>query len=226
MNVCQVLSAEQRLQVARPGENGTTYGPETLRGYDAYAVQGYRAWGLEAPLPEPSPADAEIEIDGTLFEVAEDVSNQAPVMTTPPAYLGLEFGFDPLGAEAGEEVAGGYEAEELMTVVHDLQARRFSRRACQQARADFRRSEEPFTLYGTILANGYPWSTVEPGGALRPRLDLISTRAAFGLDVFFDSALVETLSAITAELYDPASGWYEGPLPSNGCLRDDPDQRD
>lgn len=217
MNVCRVLSADQRLQAARPGENGTSYGPETLRGYDAYAVQGYRAWGLEASLPEPSPADAEIDIGGTRFEVAEDVSNQAPVMTTPPAYLGLEFGFEPIGAEAGEEVAGGYEAEELLTVIHDLQARRFTEEGMPTARADFRRSEEPFTLYGTILKNGYPWSTVELGGALRPRLDLISTRAVFGLDAFFDSEFVDSLSAITAELYDPASGWYEGRYEATGA---------
>jgi hypothetical protein len=97
-----------------------------------------------------------------------------------------------------------------MTAVHDLQARRYTEAGLPTARADFRRSEEPFTLYGTILANGYPWSTVDPGGTLYSRLDLISTRAVFGLDAFFDGEAVDTLTALTADLHDPAAGWYEG----------------
>ena len=209
-SVCGVVSDQARLQRTRPGENGTEYSAETSRGYDSYAVQGYRAWGLDAPIPETAPADAEIDIDGLRFPLDVDVTSQAPIMTTPPAYMGLEFGFLTLGPLSGEEVAGGLASGDLMTAVHNLQARRTTEAGLPTARADFRRSEEPFTLYGTILANGYPWSTVDPGGTLYPRLDLISTRAVFGLDAFFDGEAVDTLTALTADLHDPAAGWYEG----------------
>lgn len=210
LSVCQALSAAGRLQLAQPGEAGVVYGPETARGYDAYSVQGFRAWGLEAALPVPAPASFEIEIDGARFELAEDVANQAPVLTTAPAYLGLELAFDPIGTEDGEAVAGGHPAEELMTLVHDLQGRRFADGGTASARADFRRSEEPSTVVGAILANGYAWTTVQPEGAARPDLDLISTRAAFGLDAFFDGDLVDALGLLTRELHDPDLGWYEG----------------
>jgi hypothetical protein len=216
-SVCGVVSDQGRLQRTRPGENGTEYAAETSRGYDSYAVQGYRAWGLDTPIPESGPAVSEIDIDGVRFPVDEDVTAQAPIMTTPPAYLGLEFGFLTLGPVSGEEVAGGRASEDLMTAVHDLQARRTTEEGLPTARADFRRSEEPFTLYGTILANGYAWSTVDPGGTLYPRLDLISTRAVFALDAFFDGAVIDTLTALTAELHDPAAGWYEGRYEATGA---------
>ncbi len=216
-SVCGVLSEESRLQRTRPGENGTEYAAETPRGYDSYAVQGYRAWGLDAPIPALEPAASEIDIDGLRFPLDLDVTAQAPIMTTPPAYMGLEFGFLTLGPLSDEEVAGGRAARDLMTAVHDLQARRLAEAGNPTARADFRRSEEPFTLYGTILVNGYAWSTVDPGGVLYPQLDLISTRAAFALDTFFDGSLVDALSALTAELHDPALGWYEGRYEATGA---------
>jgi hypothetical protein len=216
-SVCGVVSDEGRLQRTRPGENGTEYAAETSRGYDSYAVQGYRAWGLDVPIPETEPAASEIEIDGVRFPLSEDVSSQAPIMTTPPAYMGLEFKFLTLGPMSGEEVAGGLPSEDLMTAVYDLQARRLTEDGLPTARADFRRSEEPFTLYGTVLANGYAWSTVDPNGTVHPGLDLISTRAVFALDAFFDGEVIDSLRAITAELYDPASGWYEGRYEATGA---------
>lgn len=217
LNVCGVRSEEGRLQSARPGESGTTYLAETARGYEAYAAQGYRAWGLEAALPGSASGDFELDLDGVRFPLTEDVTGMAPVMTTPPTYLGLEFGFEALGPEPDEAVAGGRGAEDLLAVIHDLQARRFAETGVPTARADFRRSEEPFTVYGTILANGFPWSTVEPGGAARPRLALLSTRAAFGLDLFFDGDLVDTLAVLTRELQDPNLGWYEGRYEETGA---------
>ncbi|WP_210528581.1 DUF3131 domain-containing protein [Rubellimicrobium arenae] len=216
-SVCGAISDQSRLQRSRPGENGTEYAAETSRGYDSYAVQGYRAWGLDAPIPQTGPANAEIDIDGVRFPLDVDVTSQAPIMTTPPAYMGLEFGFLTLGPLSGEEVAGGLSSGDLMTAVYNLQALRTTEAGLPTARADFRRSEEPFTLYGTILANGYPWSTVDPGGTLYPRLDLISTRAVFALDAFFDGAVIDTLTALTAELHDPAAGWYEGRYEATGA---------
>jgi hypothetical protein len=216
-SVCGVVSDDGRLQRSRPGENGTEYAAETPRGYDSYAVQGYRAWGLDVPIPETGPAASEIEIDGVRFPLNENVMEQAPVMTTPPAYMGLEFGFLTLGPLSGEEMAAGLPAGDLMTAVYDLQARRLTKDGLPTARADFRRSEEPFTLYGTVLANGYPWSTVDPNGTVYPGLDLISTRAVFALDAFFDGEVIDSLRAITAELYDPASGWYEGRYEATGA---------
>ena len=215
-SVCGVLSESGRLQTTAPGENGPAFSVETARGYDAYAIQGYRAWGVEAPLPPLEPSPFEIEVGGTLLSLQEDVTNQAPVMTTPPAYLGLEFGFDPLGS-AAEEVAGGRDAEELMQVVHDIQARRWEEEDIPGARADFRRSEEPFTIYGTILANGYPWSVIEPGGAVRTDLPLLTTRGAFALDAFFDGPYADTLMLLAGQLHDPALGWYEGRYEMTGA---------
>jgi len=156
-SVCSVLSDQARLQRTRPGEAGTEYAIETPRGYDSYAVQGYRAWGLDAPIPAGGAADFEIEIDGLRFPVDQDVTSQAPVMTTPPAYMGLEFGFLTLGPLSGEEVGGGRAGEDLLQAVHDLQARRLANEGVPTARADFAVRKSPSTCTGRC------WPTAIPG---------------------------------------------------------------
>jgi hypothetical protein len=216
-STCGVLSERGHLQATTPGENGPNFALETARGYDAYAVQGYRAWGVDMPLPPLEPSPFEIEVGPLRLPVQEDVTNQAPVLTTPPAYLGLEFGFDSLG-EIPEEVAGGREAQELLQAVHDIQERRWQEEGLPTARAEFRRLEEPYSVTGTVLANGYPWSVVTQGGAERPDLALVTTRGAFALDAFFDDAFTDTLALLVRDLNDPGAGWFEGRYEATGGI--------
>lgn len=155
-SVCSVISDRGQLQLGTIGADGTQLNPETGRGYDAYAAQGYRAWGLEMPIPalaEDYPFQT--DIGGVRFAVSEDTVNQAPIMTTPPAYIGIELGFEPLGARP-DEVAGGRSAAEAMTAVAEAQAARFTETGSPTARADFRRTDDPTTILGTVLAQGYP----------------------------------------------------------------------
>jgi hypothetical protein len=216
-SVCEVLSESGRLQGTTPGEAAPTFAVETARGYDAYAVQGFRAWGLDLPLPPLDSSPFEIEVGGLRLPVQEDVTNQAPVLTTPPAYLGFEFGFEPLG-EAPEEVAGGREARALLQAVHDIQESRWEEEGLPSARAEFRRLEEPYSVTGTILAGGYPWSVVAQGGAERPDLALATTRGAFALDAFFDDGFTDALALFVRDLNEPGAGWFEGRYEATGGI--------
>ena len=216
-DVCRILSEDGHLQLGTIVGEEIQLSPETIRGYDAYAAQGYRAWNLDVPIPKAaSTYPFEVEIQGILFPLAQDYSTHAPLMTTPPAYLGLEFGFNPLGDEA-DEVGGGRTAEPFMRAVAEAQANRYIATGRPTARADFRRSDDPTTVYGTILANGYPWSVLAPDGTLRTDLGLISTRAAFALDAFADDPNADLLLPLVGELYDPHGGWYEGRYEQSGA---------
>src|SRR6185312_1217094 len=87
-NVCAVPHKEGRLQ----GMNMTGAGPQPYRhtasGYERYAVQGYRAWGLAVPPAKPLPPDATLDIYGQSFPPAADPAATPPVFTAPYALLG------------------------------------------------------------------------------------------------------------------------------------------
>jgi hypothetical protein len=218
LNVCRILSEDGHLQLGTVVGGEIQLSSETIRGYDAYAAQGYRAWNLDVPIPKVANTyPFEIEVHDIAFPVAEDHSTQAPVMTTPPAYLGFEFGFNLLGDDVDDEIGGGRAAEEFMRAVAEAQANRYTTTGSPTARADFRRSDDPTTLYGTILVNGYPWSVITPDGTLRADLGLISTRAAFALDAFADDPNANLLLPLVGELYDPQGGWYEGRYEQTGA---------
>ncbi len=217
LSVCAVASPEGRLMAATASAEGTTYAPETSRGYDAVATQGYRAWGLDLPLPPaPETSPFEVEAGEVRFPVAEDLGNQPPVMTTPPAYLGFELGFEPIG-DGAEEVAGGRPAEALMAALAEAQAGRAAETGLPVARADSLRNGEPVAVYGTVLAGGVPWAVVLPDGTARPDLALISVRATFALRAFPNGTDTEPLLRLVRELHDPVRGWYEGRSETTGA---------
>jgi hypothetical protein len=218
LSVCPIRSPEGRLQAARTGAEGLQVFPATSRGYDAYAVQGYRAWGLDVPLPAaPEAFDFAIEIEGVQFPLAEDVGNQPPVMTTPPAYLGLELGLEPLG-NPEEEVAGGRTAQALMDALHEVQASRYASTGLFTARADYQRSDDPYEIISTILDDGYRFSVTDRGGAARPDRALISTRAVFALSSLYESDYAASLAALLEPLRDPGRGWFEGRYETSGAV--------
>lgn len=217
LSVCNVAE-NGHLLGAQPSEAGPTFAPESARGYDAYAAQGFRAWGLELPTPAEVAWSFEIDLYGERFPLYDDPALHAPVMTAAPAYLGLEFGFDPIAADPGEELfAGGRTAEDLLQTIHAVQEARFQETGVHTARADYRRASEPFTVYDTILATGYPWSTADPAGKAFPNLALVSTRAAFTLTAFFDSDYAASVFEVIRPLYDDAAGWGEGRYEVSGA---------
>lgn len=215
IGVCAIASPEGRLMAARIDASGIAYAPEGWRGYDAYAVQGYRAWGLNLALPPELPQSAEMEIEGLRFPVAEDVLNQPPLTVAPPAYLGFELGFEPIGG-MDAPLLGGRAAPDLLTALDLVQARRAAREGTPTARAEFHRSEEPAFVIGSVLDDGHPWSVLSPRAGALPQLALISTRAVFTMDTFFEGAHLDQLTALIRHLHDPEAGWFEGRYEATG----------
>lgn len=178
--------------------------PETRRGYDAYAVRGFRAWGMEVPERAAPSRDFEIDIYGTAFPM---VADGAPVMTGPYVLLGIEFGRRPIGG-AGEPLR--------RPDIPAVQEARFEAEGILTARTDYRRSSEPYVVLDTILADGYPWSTIDMDGRAYPELALLSTRAAFGLWALNENGYTRRLLAQVEPLSDPSAGWLEGRYEASG----------
>uniref|UniRef100_UPI00396CE6C3 DUF3131 domain-containing protein n=1 Tax=Paracoccus sp. TaxID=267 RepID=UPI00396CE6C3 len=180
-------------------------------------VQGYRAWGLDLPTVALDVPDYRLEIYGEWFQVDETPVRVPPLMTAPPAYLGIEFGFNGLGQDEDNELLDGVRtAEELFETLHTVQEARYRDTGILTARTDYRRGAEPFAIYDTVITNGYPWSTIDPGGAAFPPLALLSTRAAFAMSTLLESDYAETLLQAVTPLYSE-NGWGEGRYELSGA---------
>jgi hypothetical protein len=216
-NVCDVVDEQGGLLAAHSTEVGQKLQPEGHRGYDAYAVEGYRAWGLDMPAVAIDVPNYRLEIYGEWFQVDETPIRIPPLMTAPPSYLGIEFGFNGLALNQGDELFDGVRtAEELVVTMHTVQEERYRDTGILTARTDYRRGAEPFALYDTVITNGYPWSTVDANGTAYPRLSLLSTRAAFAMSTLLESEYAETLLQAVTPLYSE-NGWGEGRYELSGA---------
>jgi hypothetical protein len=123
--------------------------------------------------------------------------------------LGIEFGWSkPKGGALAQERA---QAERLGTV----QQRRSARTGIATARSDFRRTSEPYSLVDSVLAGGTPWNTLAPGGASRPDLALISTKAAFAMWALGSPGAGGSMESV-GTLRDAGIGWFEGRYEASG----------
>jgi hypothetical protein len=172
-NLCQAIDADGRpLGAVRAGGQlvGTV---ETGTGYGEYALQGFRAWGVAAPVratPEPRSSMA---IEGLAMPLP-DGARAEPMMTAPYALLGMEFGW------VGVDGAPMTMARRVADLALEAQRRRFARSRTLTARSDFVRSADPYVVVESVMSGGYPWTIEDGGGHPHADLALVSTRAAFG----------------------------------------------
>ncbi|MBV8916172.1 MAG: DUF3131 domain-containing protein, partial [Acetobacteraceae bacterium] len=209
-NVCSVLDGEGRLQGANATASGPAFYRDTATGYQAYAVQGYRAWGMQVPAGRRPSQDFTIEIYRSSFPLSAGPEGAPPVLTAPYALLGIEYGWR---APDGSAVPTEYRTAEA---VHDVQEARYDATRILTARTDYRRSAEPYEVIDAILANGFPWSTTDVAGKARPDLALVSTRAVFGLWALWTTAYTSRLLDRSDALFEDGAGWFEGRYEKTG----------
>jgi hypothetical protein len=207
-DLCVAVDPSGRMLRKLPGDGGMVSGFDLGSGYEVYGAQGLRAWGLEVtPLP-PSAGEFSLTVEGVEFAIGTDADPLPRLLTVPYALLGIEFGWSkPEGGSLAQERA---QAERLFMV----QQRRSARTGIATARSDFRRTSEPYAVADSILAGGTPWSTLAPGGASRPDLALISTKAAFAMWALGSSGSRPMESVGT--LRDASTGWFEGRYEASG----------
>jgi hypothetical protein len=172
-NLCQAIDAEGRpLGAVRVGKQlvGTV---ETGTGYGDYALQGFRAWGVAAPVRAPPESHSSIPIEGLAIPLPDGASAE-PMMTAPYALLGMEFGW--VGLDGAPMTVQRRFAELTL----EAQRRRFARTRTLTARSDFVRSADPYVVFDSVMSGGHPWSTDDGAGHVHEDLALVSTRAAFG----------------------------------------------
>lgn len=210
-------------QLYRYNKNGQTWDKqqEGRLGYEEYAGTGFSLWGFNANSARSMKLDQRITIDNLqlLYDERDPrlTNTPNPILTMPYVLLGLEFGW-----QEGEKYSKYWPQnhgflKQQADMVYRVQEQRWLKDKIFTARTDHYIATAPYQLLDSIYANGQAWNTISETGQWYPKLSLVSTRAAFGLWVLWDTPYTNELMKITEALFDKDRGWYEGRYEVSGA---------
>jgi len=171
---------------------------------------GYEEYAAKAALLEGWDASQAVQYDDNLKFVSingVDVATDARdpkiydahnyVVTEPYVLDGIEFGWDSTSAE-------------LAWRVHEVQRLRYEATGKLTAVSEDNIDQPPHFVYNTIFTDGKPWNTITEDGEDASEFATLSTKAAFGLHLLFDSSYTHKLISRLHTLHDADRGWYSG----------------
>lgn len=219
---CNVVDRGGAMFGATNGNAGEViYLQEGRLGYEEYAANGFQLWGFdttEASRIEPS---REVRIEGVpiLYDGRdpEKYGAHTYVVTEPYLLTGLEMTWDlPNDRVNNDGWASDAMAKKLAKRVYRVQAKRYRATGTFTARTEHHVKGAPHFVYDTIFSDGEPWHTMTDTGEAYPELAAVSTKAAIGLWVLYDTPYTRRLATSVLPLVDPEKGIYEGYLEASG----------
>ncbi|GAB4380491.1 MAG: hypothetical protein Kow00121_36860 [Elainellaceae cyanobacterium] len=171
-------------------------------GYEQYAAESLRLWGITAEQALNHPPTTSVQVEGVTLAVDQrDFANSGAsnYLTSDPYLLwGLELGW----SEAAQA-----QANALLQV----QAKRFERTNILTAVNEDSIDRPPYFLYYSVYANGQFWNPTSAHGDSYPEFRFLSTKAAFGWGALMpDHAYAKTLRDTVQNLADVNRGYLSG----------------
>jgi hypothetical protein len=171
-------------------------------GYEQYAAESLKHWGIHADLALDHPLIDNITIDGISLAVDQrNLSNSGAsnhLTSDPYLFWGLELGWTPAALGQSEKL-------------FQLQKQRFERTKILTAVNEDSLDRTPYFLYYNIHANGQSWTAINSQGKAFPGLKFLSTKAAFGWSVLMaDDPYAIKLRQSVQNLADPNRGYLAG----------------
>lgn len=219
---CEVIDHCGTLYKATRNETNWDKKQEGRLGYEEYAGTGFSLWGFNANASRQIKLDQRVYVDkqSLLYDERDprltDTVN--PILTPAYLLLGMEFGWQE-GAKYSQywPKGNGDVLKQQAESVYRVQEQRWQQSKIFTARGDHYLAAPPYQLFDSIFANGYAWSTLAENGQWYPKLSLVSTRAAFGMWVLWDTPYTTELMKIIEALFDKDRGWYEGRYEASGA---------
>jgi hypothetical protein len=213
-NFCRVVDDCGVMHGTSRGKEGFDRYQEGRLGEEQSAAAGYAAWGFDARRIWSSARVETVTILGMPVQYdSRDprvTGGQAPVVTMPHVLLGMEYGWRYPGEGARLDL------REWAEQVYRVQEARHARQGILTARTDYQVRTAPYQVIDAVFAAGHPWNTIDGSGKQHERLALVSTRAAFGMWVLWQTPYTDRLMQSVQSLYHPERGWYEGRLEATG----------
>lgn len=178
------------------------YNQEGRLGYEDYAAYGLKLWGLKVDKAldyENKSAFVELYGQSIPFDVRDRENSEANnyVLSEPFFLDGIETGFKALPKAYADRMLAAQEArykatQQLTAITEDNLDR------------------EPYFVYNTLYVNGKPWATISDSGENYNHLRFLSTKAAIGWHVLYNSDYTKKLFAFVQKKVGSEKGWYSG----------------
>ncbi len=125
------------------------------------------------------------------------------VVSEPYILDGIEFGWDRFSREYAWRV---YRAQE----------ERYRATGILTAVSEDNIDQAPYFVYNTVYTDGKTWNAITEEGEDATAFKTLSTKAAFGWHLLYDTEYTRKLVAQLENAYDPERGWYSGIYESSG----------
>ena len=203
----------QAWDVERLVKNGDMYGTSVAEGkeqyhqegrlgYENYAAFGLKLWGLKVAKAldyEDKAAFVNLYGVGTPYDIRDAQNSGANnyVLSEPYFLDGIETGFQALPKAYSDRVLAAQEA-------------RYDNTNQLTAITEDNLDREPYFVYNTLYANGKPWGTITDKNDSYDYLRFLSSKAAIGWHILYDTAYTSKLFDFVVENLESDSGWYNG----------------
>lgn len=178
------------------------YYQEGRLGYENYAAYGLKLWGLDVTQALDSEVKAEfVNLYGVSvpYDKRDFEQTQAHnyVLSEPYFLDGIETGFQSLPQAYAD---------------HVLQAQQARYEATKQLTAltEDNLDRAPYFLYNTLFVNGLPWASISDTGENYNDLRFLSTKAAIGWHVLYNTEYTQKLYEFILENLKSEGGWQGG----------------
>jgi hypothetical protein len=194
---------------------GVSYPQEGRLGYEEYAALGFQLWDFDTTAASRTEPSEEAKIYGV--RIPYDARDPArfgahTYITTEPYMLsGMEMNWDRADDQTmSDDWQSDRTAKKLAKRVYRAQVRRFRRTGTMTARTEHHVEGPPYFVYDSVFSDGKAWPTIAEDGRLYPELAAVSSKAAVGLSVLFDTRYTDWLFESLLPLVDPQRGVFEG----------------
>ncbi|MFM2320434.1 MAG: hypothetical protein RLZZ215_3055 [Pseudomonadota bacterium] len=180
----------------------TQYLQEGRLGYEEYASKSFNLMGLDVSNSLRYTDFLKfVEIEG--IQIATDSRDPQQygahnyVVSEPYILDGLEFGWDHI-------------SQELAWRVYKAQEKRAATTGVLIAVSEDNIDQAPYFVYNTVFTSGKAWSAITEKGADASQFKTLSTKAAFGWHMLYETDYTQRLMQKISNLADPQRGWYSG----------------
>ncbi len=220
-NFCKVLDNEGYLYGAyKVGETPELY-QEGRLGYEEYGAKGFQLWGFHTGMaskaePYDTASILEVEVPFDNRNVRQD-GEKSPVVSLGYFLHGMEINWDLVedvssnDSKHTDTIMGDF-ADRIYTV----QENRWKKDKIFTARSDHPIIGDPYFVYDSIFAAGYPWNVISDDGRYHEKLALVSTKTAFSMWSLWKTHYTTCLLNVVKCLHDETKGWFEGRMENNG----------
>lgn len=182
--------------------NKTQYVQEGRLGYEEYSAKSFNLLGMDVS-KSSNYKDYLSYVD--IYGIDIPVDKRDPEKFNAHNYVvsesyildGLEYGWD-------------YTSKEFAYRIFKVQEARFKETGQVTAVSEDNIKDDPYFVYNTVYTDGKAWNTITEKGEDASQFKTISTKAAIGWSILYQTPYRDNLLGAVKQLYDPAKGWYSG----------------